>query len=104
MPWVVILAFLRVTTNARVFEQPLPVERASAYIQEWLSLPTVRAVVPGHGHWAIWHILLVQRGTCGNLTTDAHIAALALEHGYTIYCPDHGFGRFGGARHVDPLP
>lgn len=103
LPWVVILAFLRITTNARVFERPLPVERACAYIEEWLSLPTVRAVVPGHGHWAILHSLLVQCGTGGNLTTDAHIAALALEHGYTVCSSDHDFGRFGGVRHIDPL-
>ncbi len=103
LPWVVIPAFVRLTTNTRVFEQPLSVERACAYIEEWLSLPGARIVVPGEGHWPIFHNLLVQCGAGGNLTTDAHIAALALEYGYTVYSSDHDFGRFPGLRHVNPL-
>jgi len=103
LPWVVILAFLRLTTNGRVFERPLPVDQAMAYVDEWLSLPVVRPVVPGPGHWLVLRALLEMAGTAGNLTTDAHIAALAIEHGYTIYSADNDFKRFVGVLHVNPL-
>jgi toxin-antitoxin system PIN domain toxin len=103
LPWVVILAFLRLTTNPRVFEHPLTIERASAYIDEWLALPVVRPVIPGHGHWMILSNLLAVSGAGGNLTTDAHLAALALEQGYTLYSTDSDFKRFSGLRHVNPL-
>lgn len=103
LPWVVILAFLRLTTNARIFEHPLTVERAAAYIEEWLSQPVATTVVPGKGHWMILRNLLRDSGTGGNLTTDAHIAALAIEHGYTVYSTDNDFKRFVGLRHVNPL-
>jgi hypothetical protein len=103
LPWVVVLAFLRITTSSRVFARPLSIEQASAYIDSWFSLPVVRAVAPGPGHWEILKNLLETAGTGGNLTTDAHIAALALEYGYTIYSADNDFKRFAGLRHVNPL-
>lgn len=103
LPWVVVLAFLRITTSPRIFERPLTVEQAGAYVDSWLSLPVVRAVVPGPGHWPILKNLLDSAGTGGNLTTDAHIAALAIEQGYTVYSADNDFKRFAGLRHVNPL-
>jgi toxin-antitoxin system PIN domain toxin len=103
LPWVVVLAFLRLSTNIRVFEQPLSVAAATGYIDEWLSLPTVTAVAPGEAHWPILRNLLVDAGTGGNLTTDAHIAALALERGCTVCSSDQDFKRFAGVRHVNPL-
>lgn len=103
LPWVVVLAFLRLSTNARVFAQPLSVAAATGYIEEWLALPTVSAVAPGDAHWSILRNLLADAGTGGNLTTDAHIAALALEHGCTVYSTDQDFKRFAGVRHVNPL-
>lgn len=103
LPWVVILAFLRLTTSPRVFSRPLSIEHAGAYLDDWLSLPIVRRVVPGNGHWAILRGILAQCGGGGNLVTDAHIAALALEQGYTVYSADYDFGRFAGLRHINPL-
>lgn len=103
LPWVVVLAFLRLSTNTRVFEQPLSVAAATGYIEEWLALPTVTAVAPGDAHWSILRNLLADAGTGGNLTTDAHIAALALERGCTVCSTDQDFTRFAGVRHVNPL-
>lgn len=103
IPWVALLAFLRVCTSGRVFERPLSAEAAVAYVEEWLAQPVVRAVGPGEQHWPILRNLLQQSGTAGNLTTDAHIAALALEHGCAIYSADNDFKRFPGLRHVNPL-
>ncbi|WP_022947267.1 type II toxin-antitoxin system VapC family toxin [Methylohalobius crimeensis] len=102
-PWVVLLAFLRIATSKRIFERPLPVEKANAYVDEWLSQPVATTLVPGAAHWAILRNLLNQTGTGGNLTTDAHIAALALEHGCTVCSIDNDFKRFPGLRHIDPL-
>ena len=103
LPWVVILAFLRLATNPRVFERPLGIEQAMAYMSEWLSQPTVMAVGPGPGHWPVLCNLLHVSGAGGNLTTDAHIAALAIEYGYAVYSTDYDFRRFAGLRHVNPL-
>jgi toxin-antitoxin system PIN domain toxin len=103
LPWVVILAFLRLTTNTRVFERPLTVEKSLAYIEEWLSQPVATAVAPGKSHWRILSNLLTFTGTGGNLTTDAHIAALAIEYGCTLYSTDNDFKRFSGVHHVNPL-
>jgi len=103
LPWVVISAFLRITTNPRVFEKPLSVERAVSYMDEWLDQPMVTILVPGRGHWEILRNLLLAHGTGGSLTTDAHIAALALEHGCRIYSADNDFKRFPGIIHVNPL-
>ncbi len=103
LPWVVILAFLRLTTNPRVFEQPLTIAQACGYIDEWLLQPVVSTVMPGPNHWPILRNLLAASGTAGNLTTDAHIAALAIEHGYTVFSTDHDFKRFPGIRHENPL-
>lgn len=103
LPWVVALAFIRITTNPRIFESPLSVEQACEYVDGWLAQPVVSRVVPGERHWSILRELLHEVGTAANLTMDAHLAALALEHGYTIYSTDNDFKRFTGVRHVNPL-
>jgi toxin-antitoxin system PIN domain toxin len=103
LPWVVILAFIRICTNGRVFAKPLSPEFAISYIDEWLDLPTVTTVAPGKNHWNVLRNLMALTGTAGNLTTDAHIAALAIESGCSIYSADNDFRRFPGVRHVNPL-
>ena len=103
IPWVSIMAFLRICTNPRIFSSPLSPEAAIAYIDEWLGQPPVLVVAPGAGHWAILRNLLQQTGMAANLTTDAHIAALALEQGYSVYSADNDFRRFPGLRHINPL-
>ena len=103
IPWVVMLAFLRLTTHPRVFERPLDVGRALGYMDEWLAQPVTALVAPGPHHWPILRNLLDASGTAGNLTTGAHIAALALEHGYAVYSADNDFRRFAGLKYVNPL-
>lgn len=103
IPWVSILAFLRICSSPRVFSRPLSPEAAIAYIDEWLNQPPVQLVAPGTGHWTILRNLLLQTGMAANLTTDAHIAALALEQGYGVYSADNDFQRFPGLKHVNPL-
>lgn len=103
IPWIVILAFLRVTTNPRVVRRPLDIERAIDYAESWLNQPCVIPIGPGAGYGSILFQLLRQTGSAGNLTSDAAIAALALENGASVYSADHDFKRFPGIRHVNPL-
>jgi len=101
--WIVILAFLRLTTREGILRKPLSPERAMVFVDEWLAQPYVRAISPGDGHWTILRTLLRGAGTAGNLTSDAHLAAVALELGASICSTDSDFGRFPGIEHISPL-
>jgi hypothetical protein len=103
IPWVVILAFLRISTNPRVFPAPLSIDAALRYVQEWITLPMVKTASPGETHGpVVLSQFLQQTGAGGNLTTDAHLAALALERRATVYSADNDFKRFSGIQHVNP--
>lgn len=103
LPWVVILAFLRLVTRSAVMSRPLDPAAAFALLDDWLTLPQVRPVAPGPQHWPLLRSLLVPLGTAGNLTTDAHLAALALEHRAELCTADNDFRRFPGVRVLNPL-
>jgi len=103
LAWIVILAFLRLTTRSGILRNPLPPERAMAYVDEWLAQPYVRAVGAGEGHWTILRKLLRDSGTAGNLTSDAHLAAVALELGASVCSTDGDFERFPGIDRINPL-
>ncbi len=103
LAWIVILAFLRLTTRSGILRNPLPPERAMAFVDEWLAQPYVRAVSPGEGHWTILRKLLRDSGTAGNLTSDAHLAAVALELGASVCSTDGDFERFPGIDRINPL-
>lgn len=80
LPWVVLLGFLRLTTNPRVFPRPLAPDAAAAKVDTWLAQDNIRIVSEKDDHWESLKTLLHHSGTAGNLTTDAHLAALALTH------------------------
>jgi toxin-antitoxin system PIN domain toxin len=101
--WIVLLAFLRITTRNGIFRSPLTPEQAMAYVDEWLDQPFARVVTPGEAHWPILRHLLAASGTAGNLTSDAHLAALAIEHRAAVASTDSDFRRFAGVEHVNPL-
>ena len=103
LPWTSLLAFVRITTRPGVLANPMPVEEALGFVDEWLAQPFVESVLPGDGHWAILRNLLRASGTAGNLTSDAHLAALAIERGAVICSADYDFRRFPGVEHVNPL-
>lgn len=103
MPWIVVLAFLRVTTRRGILERPLSVDDAVAYVDSWLQQPPVELVLPGPNHWAILRTLITVSGTAGNLTSDAHLAALALEGGWTLVSTDNDFRRFSDMKLLNPL-
>lgn len=103
LPWIFLLAFLRVTTRPGILARPLQVHEAIGFIQSWLDQPFVTPIAPGDGHWPILRNLLKETGTSGNLTSDAHVAALAIERSANVYSADHDFKRFPGVNHVNPL-
>lgn len=103
LAWIVLLTFLRLTTRQGILVRPLSPDQALSFVEEWLEHPLVEVVSPGRGHWPILRNLLSVAGTAGNLTTDAHLAALAIERGAELHSADHDFARFAGVTHVDPL-
>ena len=103
LPWVVLLGFLRLATSARVFPQPLAPAQAVAIVAGWLARRPVLALSPGDEHWRILRDLLAASGTAGNLTTDAHLAALAIEHAAELCSTDGDFARFRQLRWMNPL-
>lgn len=103
MTWGVLLAFLRVTTRRGILERPLPANDAVAYVDSWLQQPSVEIVTPGANHWAILRTLILASGTAGNLTSDAHLAAHAIEGGWTLVSTDNDFRRFSGLNVLNPV-
>lgn len=101
--WVTILAFIRISTSPRVFESPLSIDEAAGVVATWFAQPCVAALEPGERHWGILHGLLSAGQVRGPLVTDAHLAALALEHGATLHTNDRDFARFPDLRIVNPL-
>jgi toxin-antitoxin system PIN domain toxin len=101
--WSVLLAFLRLSTRSRVFAAPLPPSEAFAIIDGWLAQPNATVVHPTERHASLLRELLEPLGTAGNLTSDAHLAARALEHGADVYSSDADFARFPRVRWHDPL-
>lgn len=102
LAWVVLLGFIRLTTNASVFPHPLSPDQALDQVERWLGAPAALTVMPTPRHPSILRGLLAGVGTAGNLTTDAHLAALAVEHAAEIVSYDRDFGRFPGVRHRLP--
>ena len=100
---VVVFAFLRLSTHAKVFDRPMTVSEASQRVASWLARPNVRLLVAGPGHVESVCRLLTKAGTAGNLVTDAQIAALALEYGATVHSADADFARLTGVSWENPL-
>lgn len=103
LAWAVLLAFVRLTTMPGLVHQPLRVTEAFDLVQMWLEHQSVYLIEPGPRHLLILRDLLQRCGTAGNLTTDAHLAALAIEHNADLYSFDRDFARFPGLRWRDPL-
>ena len=96
--WTVVLAFLRVSTHPAVFVHPLSAGQAADAAERWLDTAPAITVEPTRRHLALVRGLLERVGTAGNLVGDAHLAALALEHGATVVSFDRDFARFEGVR------
>jgi toxin-antitoxin system PIN domain toxin len=102
IPWPSVLAFLRVSTHSRAFQHPLGIEVAWEVVDGWLSRPNVQMPVPTDAHADLLRQMLVSGRAAGNHTTDAHLAALAIEWGLVLLSADRDFARYPGLRWHDP--
>jgi uncharacterized protein len=100
--WVALLAFIRIGTNPSILPSPMTADEATGQVEAWLAAPAAVIAQPTPRHAALFRGLLRDTGTAGNLTTDAHLTALALEHGADLVSYDRDFGRFPGVRHRLP--
>jgi toxin-antitoxin system PIN domain toxin len=103
LPWIVLLAFLRPTTRPGLFQKPLSVDVAFDVVDTWLKQPSVTVPEPTARHLQTMRDLISPLGTGGNLTSDAYLVALAIEHGAELCSTDHDFGRFNRLRWRNPL-
>ena len=103
LPWVSLLAFLRLVTNPRVFEHAEPMAGAWNQVAEWLGCETTWVPEPTERHAELLGQFLDLLGTHANLVPDAHLAALAIEHGLTLCSADSDFARFPGLPWLNPL-
>ena len=103
LAWVAILGFVRLATHRQILARPLPVDAACARVRSWLAQPQVSIIHPGSRHAEVLFGLLEAIGTAGNLTTDAHLAALTIEHQAELHSTDADFARFSGLRWTNPL-
>ncbi|MBL8537877.1 MAG: PIN domain-containing protein [Hyphomonadaceae bacterium] len=103
LPWSCLLAFIRISTNPRLHAIPETTEGACSLVETWLARENVWVPDPGPRHAEILLSLLRATRARGNLTSDAHIAALSIEHGLTICSADTDFARFPNVRWMNPL-
>lgn len=103
LAWVAVLGFIRISTHRTILTNPLPVESACDHARSWLAQPQVTVVHPGDRHAEILFDLLRATGTAGNLTSDAHLAALAIEYQAVLHTTDADFSRFSGLRWRNPV-
>ena len=101
--WQVLLAFLRLTTRPGIFQTPLKTAQAFAMIRSWLDQPPATILHPGPKHLRIMEDILTPLGKGGNLTSDAHLAALAIELGAELHSLDNDFSRFASLHWRNPL-
>ncbi len=103
LPWATIWAFLRISTNPRIWPNPKSVEKAFDTVREWLAHPGVRIVHPGPRHAEILERLVGEYQAPGPMVSDAALAAIAFEYGATLASTDRDFSRFPDLRWINPL-
>ena len=103
LAWAVISGFARVMTHPRLLTPPMPSTQAVGHVRHWLRYDHITTINPGADHLALLQQNLNVIGAGGDLVPDAHIAALAMEHGAAVYSNDSDFGRFPGLQWRNPL-
>jgi len=102
LAWAVVLAFLRLSTHPAVFGRALTPAQATEVVRSWLTQPAAVIVEPGPQHLELLAGLLAEAGTAGNLVSDAHLAAIAIQHDAELVSFDRDFARFAGLRWAIP--
>lgn len=103
LPWASLLAFVRLASNPRVFPRACSVGQAWQVVEAWLDCPTVWIPVPTERHREVLRAMISSGTNASRLVADAHMAALAIEHGLTLQSSDADFARFTGLRWENPL-
>jgi uncharacterized protein len=103
LAWPVVLGFVRLTTRAGILPRPLTPKQALDIVDDWVAHPLIVMLHPSDGHWAILRNLIESTGAAGNLTTDAHLAALTIEYDGTLYSTDTDFSRFSSLKFKNPI-
>jgi hypothetical protein len=103
LPWSSVLSFLRVVTHPRIYQKPATVMQAWSIVDGWLNCPNVWIPLPTGRHRAVLADVLAHAGRGANDVPDAHLAALAIEHGLTLCTADAGFARFPGLKWMNPI-
>jgi uncharacterized protein len=101
--WPVLKAFVRIGTNPRLHQRPLTLREACDRVQSWLEQPCTLLIQPTDEHWAIFRRMLKEGNAIGNLVSDAHLAALAVEHNCVLQSTDTDFARFRSLKWNNPL-
>lgn len=101
--WPVLNAFIRIGANPRLHLRPLTLKEATERVQSWLDQPCVRLFQPTDQHWTIFQQMLTSGNAVGNLVSDAHLAALAVEHNCVLHSTDADFSRFRGLKWKNPV-
>lgn len=101
--WLTLWAFVRISTNPRVFENPLSASEAADAVSSWLDQPVSTILQPGERHWDILRAVARDGQAVGPLFMDAVLAAIAMEHGATLCTTDRDFARFPGLKWTNPL-
>ena len=101
--WPVLTAFIRIGTNVRLHRRPLTLGEAVERVQSWFNQPCVRIIHPGEQHWAIFQVMLRDGKAIGSLVSDAHLAAMAVEHNCILQSTDVDFARFKGLKWNNPI-
>jgi len=103
LSWPTLLAFLRITTNPKIFRSPFSIQEAVSIVDDWLSQPNIHLLHAGEDHWTVLRDLLLETGVTAKLIMDAHLAALAIEHGAVLLTRDGDFDLFEELRTRNPL-
>ncbi len=103
LTWLTVWAFLRISTNPRVFEFPFSIQEAETIVNTWLEHPLIGILEPGEQHWTILQTCIEEGQASGPLVMDAVLAAVALEHGAVLHTTDQDFSRFPNLKWVNPL-
>lgn len=103
LPWASVLAFLRISTNPRIFPRPMAMNESWRRVATWLDLPNVWTPEPTERHREILGSLLTGSAAAAKLVADAHLAAIAMSHGLTLCSTDGDFARFASLRWENPL-
>ena len=103
LPWAVILGFVRIMSSNAVFRDPMESLDAISHVKSWLDCPQTQIVTPGPRHLEILADIMGSARASGRLTTDAHLAALAVETQSELHSNDPDFARFPGLRWRNPI-